>query len=425
MSRPSMPAAHLLAVASQGPRMEEIICKRCGAHAAVDESFCGSCGAFLEWEGERVVVEAGTPTEVPASAAHEHPVAAPPAGPVAVQPAPPLERAKPRSPSAPVRRAEPGDIFCGQCGHFNDPERRFCRRCGSRLDNLAMTVRLPWWKRIFHRRQPDHKKAETRMGGRGRGAAGGGAPGRAARTGKTPPGSAAFAAGSSPRPGILTGPKALSTKYSPVPRLVPEAWSAPPAVRIPVGPAARPHRLRGKLLVLAVLVAVVFSVDPAPRHTAVNWYSRAFHRIVPSYSKVPVEHVGATRFGDCGPPLLQSNDTVYWYTQPGGDGLQLLTITVAPNFAGTISKIAFTPLNPPVHAPQSGRASPYPEQISLSSSPAGIGTVVNLNNPPTFQQESIKVVRPSEVVLRLVATDPGAAPATCAETGIVLYERTN
>ena len=39
--------------------MEEIICKRCGVHASVDEDFCGGCGAFLEWEGERVVVDDG------------------------------------------------------------------------------------------------------------------------------------------------------------------------------------------------------------------------------------------------------------------------------------------------------------------------------------------------------------------------------
>ena len=32
-----------------------IVCKRCGNHNAADDEFCGSCGVFLEWEGERLV----------------------------------------------------------------------------------------------------------------------------------------------------------------------------------------------------------------------------------------------------------------------------------------------------------------------------------------------------------------------------------
>jgi hypothetical protein len=100
-----------------------------------------------------------------------------------------------------------------------------------------------------------------------------------------------------------------------------------------------------------------------------------------------------------------------------------LTINIVPSFTGTISKIAFTPLTAPTHPAQSGQASPHPQQIVLSTVPPGSDTVVNLNNPPSFQQENVHLVRPNEVQLRLVTTDPGATPATCAETGLVLYER--
>ncbi len=31
-----------------------IVCKRCGNHNESDDEFCGSCGVFLEWEGERI-----------------------------------------------------------------------------------------------------------------------------------------------------------------------------------------------------------------------------------------------------------------------------------------------------------------------------------------------------------------------------------
>ncbi len=267
--------------------------------------------------------------------------------------------------------------------------------------------------------------AEQKVGGAARAEPGRGPSGGGATITKVPAEVPPVASGSSRSYTSPTSPEHSSTEFSRLPRHVPVAWSAAPAVRVPVGASARPHRLRGKLLALALLGVAVFSVDPTLRHRATNWYSSVYHQVVPSYSKVPVDHVGGTHFGDCGPPLLQDNDTVFWYTQPGGDGSQLLTITVAPNFAGTISKIAFTPFTPSAGAAQSGQASPYPEQISLSSSPMGTGTIIDLNNPPAFQQENIKVVRPSELVLRLLTTDPGAAPATCAETGIVLYERAN
>ncbi|MGH9165372.1 MAG: hypothetical protein ACRDZW_07675, partial [Acidimicrobiales bacterium] len=31
-----------------------IICRQCGAESAEGDDFCGTCGVFLEWEGERV-----------------------------------------------------------------------------------------------------------------------------------------------------------------------------------------------------------------------------------------------------------------------------------------------------------------------------------------------------------------------------------
>ena len=146
---------------------------------------------------------------------------------------------------------------------------------------------------------------------------------------------------------------------------------------------------------------------------------------MPTYSKVPLASAKVASPGACGTAQMQGNDTVYWYTRAGGGGSEVLTMTIASSFTGTISKIAFTPLKPATHAPQAGQASPYPQQIVLSSTPSGADTVINLNNPPSFQQETIKVVGPSEVSLRLVTIDPGAAAGTCAEMGVVLYEKTN
>jgi hypothetical protein len=51
----------------------------------------------------------------------------------------------------PPTRRHPGDLICGQCGEGNDPNRHFCRRCGSSLDE-AVVVSTPWYRRIFKRR---------------------------------------------------------------------------------------------------------------------------------------------------------------------------------------------------------------------------------------------------------------------------------
>ncbi len=44
-----------------------IVCKRCGNHNPAGDEFCGSCGAFLEWEGERIAepVTVAPPTALP------------------------------------------------------------------------------------------------------------------------------------------------------------------------------------------------------------------------------------------------------------------------------------------------------------------------------------------------------------------------
>ncbi|OLE35636.1 MAG: hypothetical protein AUG48_10075 [Actinobacteria bacterium 13_1_20CM_3_68_9] len=41
-----------------------IVCKQCGHHNEDNDTFCGSCGKFLEWSGERVVVAEPEPKPV-------------------------------------------------------------------------------------------------------------------------------------------------------------------------------------------------------------------------------------------------------------------------------------------------------------------------------------------------------------------------
>ena len=44
-----------------------IVCKQCGHHNEDSDTFCGSCGKFLEWSGERVVVAQPEPEPAPAA----------------------------------------------------------------------------------------------------------------------------------------------------------------------------------------------------------------------------------------------------------------------------------------------------------------------------------------------------------------------
>jgi hypothetical protein len=50
-----------------------IVCKQCGHHNDENDTFCGSCGKFLEWTGERVVVAEPEP-EPPAPEPEPEPV---------------------------------------------------------------------------------------------------------------------------------------------------------------------------------------------------------------------------------------------------------------------------------------------------------------------------------------------------------------
>ena len=96
-----------------------VICGRCGVANPAGDQFCGSCGAFLEWEGNPT--EAGTEASLPEAPPIDRP-APPPSAPA------PL----PAGPSAPVEvQPTATDVACTACGTANPPSRTFCQRCGA------------------------------------------------------------------------------------------------------------------------------------------------------------------------------------------------------------------------------------------------------------------------------------------------------
>lgn len=177
-------------------------------------------------------------------------------------------------------------------------------------------------------------------------------------------------------------------------------------------------------MVVVLLAVVVCAVVPSVKDKVVDLVHHLKYDVAPSYPVVPVQAVNGAGSGGCTVAQLAKNDTVYWYTRPLSDGPQTLTITIPPGFSGTIARIAFTPLVAAVSPPANGAASPNPEELVLSSTPASVAQPITLQNPPKFEQVTVDVAQPTAVRLQLVSTDPGAAPGTCAETGVVLYERT-
>jgi predicted amidophosphoribosyltransferase len=134
-----------------------IVCRQCGQSAREGEDFCESCGAFLEWEGEKVdpaptstpAPGTGTaPAPGPAPPRHGEPVPEPDRW-VTPEPSPgpdvPGGAMPPPSgpaPSLQTREAGQGttgsDVTCLECGGRNAADRRFCRRCGASLELVAL-----------------------------------------------------------------------------------------------------------------------------------------------------------------------------------------------------------------------------------------------------------------------------------------------
>jgi hypothetical protein len=121
-----------------------IVCKKCGYRNADSDEFCANDGAFLEFYGEKVADDAPSePAQTVAQPASRQPV---PLGPSQPRPQPVPTQAPGRP------RPRPGELVCGDCGWGNDPVRKFCRHCGSSLQDAA-TGRTPWYRRLLPRRR--------------------------------------------------------------------------------------------------------------------------------------------------------------------------------------------------------------------------------------------------------------------------------
>ena len=141
-----------------------LICTKCGFSNVPGDQFCGSCGAFLEWEG--VAAPDATPTPPPSDVPAVGPRPATPPGPDAGARVPPPVVAPPSTSAGQAASADPSAslIRCPACGIANAPGRSFCQSCGTKLpvtaavkaasaDQIAAAVSAPY--------QPPSAQART------------------------------------------------------------------------------------------------------------------------------------------------------------------------------------------------------------------------------------------------------------------------
>ena len=150
-----------------------MICPACGHRNGASDAFCGGCQAFLDRDDPPAESTVPLPAVDPAPAPDPPAVPSPSAlstGPTYIRrPGDPTEppetvsvgwpEGEPRpavTPLAPPEEPGPPDRPCPHCRVANAHDRRLCRSCGGSLEEAPETVPvvpLPWWRRVFRRRE--------------------------------------------------------------------------------------------------------------------------------------------------------------------------------------------------------------------------------------------------------------------------------
>jgi hypothetical protein len=262
--------------------------------------------------------------------------------PTAVKPAAVKARPAPKAKVAQPRSINPGDRICGQCGTGNDPQRRFCNRCGASLKE-AEVFTLTFWQRIMHRLR--HRKVRA--------------------AGDRPTIRRRLVGGSGP------------------------GWLASAAT---------------KLVILAVVVIVILSfVGPWKnhfRHDESAWYHDASNFVHASYNPIHPLSAIATSQAPGHPPAqaIDGASNTSWASNAPGAGVgQALTINFdAPS---TIDKIGL--LIGDQDTPQAYLSEPRPELIHVSFTGSRTVKTINLKDSPTFQAFTLKAEKATSMTIRI------------------------
>ncbi len=115
-----------------------LICSKCGFSNVPGDQFCGSCGAFLEWEGVAATDPAADPAASASGPQADVPVVGPPPGAGSTErPFTPAPIPVPEPAAAVAAPPGAGLVRCPACGIANPAGRTFCQSCGTKLPDAA------------------------------------------------------------------------------------------------------------------------------------------------------------------------------------------------------------------------------------------------------------------------------------------------
>ncbi len=309
------------------------------------------------------------PTQpAPPQPAPVQPGAAQPAAvqPEAVKPTAVKARPAARQKTAPTRVVNPGDLVCGQCGEGNDPNRRFCRRCGASLQRAAVFT-LPWYKRWW-RRLTTRKTREAGDRPRNRRRAVGGAG-----------------------PGWLT---------SGVLKVI------------------------GIAVVILVLLTIVGPWRGRIRHDVSSDYHHIFNDVHPTYS--PLHPILATATSAApGHPAsfaIDGASNTSWQTNSRGDGVgQSLSIRLAA--VSNVDEIGF--LNGDQDTPQAYLTQPRPEKVHLTAVGAHpYAKDLTLKDTANFQTFTMEAKDATSLIITIDSVYPSDQGTRAAITEVELFVKT-
>jgi hypothetical protein len=254
--------------------------------------------------------------------------------------------------AAPAREINPGDKVCGQCGEGNDPQRRFCRRCGASLVE-AVIFTLPWytrlWRRLTRRKQRlagDRPRTRRRIiGGHGG--------------------------------GVIFN--------------------------------------IGKWVVLAaVAVLVILSFVGPYHHSLRHRESRYYHNVVnivhPTYNAYHPTSVTATSSAPGFPAsnLINNADNTTWEANNAGVGQQVVVTFPSP---ASIAKVGF--LNGNQTTPQAYLTEPRPEKVEMTfGGPHPYTKTVTLKDSPNFQTFTVSAKGATNMTLTIESVYPAQGGGT-------------
>jgi hypothetical protein len=294
---------------------------------------------------------------VPPAAAAPGPASGAPAPrqPEAQKPAPPVARPQVTK-APPSRQLRPGDLICGQCGEGNDPQRKFCRRCGASLVE-AEVVPVPWWRRLLARRRRPVAAGERPM-----------------------------------RRGSTVGGR-----------------------RVRRGLVARLRTLVSVLLVAATLLAFVGYVGPwrsTVNDRIADAYRAVRRTIAPTYHPVRPTDAVATSAAPGHPPVNAIDQALntFWAADtaaerranpnvgPEGEGSQLIVRFAEPV---DIDQIGFT--LGASDKPEDFLTQPRPHVVHVTFQPSKVGKDVTLKDTQKFQRVKVSARGVTQVEIQIVS----------------------